>query len=334
MKAGANIMIATLIAIAITVILVAIALPFAMVLWPWNAAPDPAEGLEFDAVEHMQAEPLPTQVQAMRDGYPMVLRRLDGPEGGPLVVMIHGSAWNGMQLEGLGAQIAQHADVLIPDLRGHGAAPGRRGDVDYIGQLEDDLADLITARAKPGQQVILLGYSSGGGLVVRFAGGPHSAMMQRAVLIAPFLQHDAPTTRPESGGWALPNVKRIIGLSILDGFGIRAFNSYPVLRFAMPETVLEGRYGAMATPEYSFRLNASLSPRRDWKADITELPPFLLIAGTRDEAFRSEAYEPTISTLNPKGQYRLLPDKTHLEIVDADETAEAVVGFVRGVGVE
>lgn len=182
--------------------------------------------------------------------------------------------------------------------------------------------------------MILLGYSSGGGLVVRFAGGKHGDLMDRAVLIAPFLQHDAPTTRPGSGGWALPNVKRIIGLSILDGFGIRAFNSYPVLRFAMPESVLEGRYGAMATPEYSFRLNASLAPRRDWKADITHLPPFLLIAGTNDEAFRSEAYEPTMAPLNSKGTYRLVPDKTHLEIVDAEATAEAVAGFVRGVGVE
>lgn len=328
-------MIVTLLAIAATVIAVAIALPFAMVLWPWNAAPDPDEGLAFDAVEQMQAEPLPTETQAMRDGYPLVLRRLDGPEGGPLVVMIHGSAWNGMQLEPLGMKIAQHADVLIPDLRGHGAAPGRRGDIDYIGQLEDDLADLITARAEPGQKVILIGYSLGGGLVIRFAGGPHGAMMDRAILLAPFLQHDAPTTHEDSGGWALPNIKRIIGLSILDGFGIRAFNSYPVLRFAMPKAVLEGRYGHMATPEYSFRLNASFSPRRDWQTDITHLPPFLLIAGTNDEAFHSEAYEPTMSALNPNGTYRLVPDKTHLEIVDAEATAEAVVGFVRGgVGVE
>ncbi|MCC5979177.1 MAG: alpha/beta fold hydrolase [Salinarimonas sp.] len=323
-------MITTLLAIAAILIAVAIALPFVMVLWPWNAAPDPLEGLEFDVVNHMQAEPLSTETQAMRDGYPMVLRRLDGPEGGPLVVMIHGSAWNGMPLESLGRRVAQYADVLIPDLRGHGAAPGRRGDVDYIGQLEDDLADLISAQAEPGQEVILLGYSSGGGLVVRFAGGPHGDLMDRAVLIAPFLQHDAPTTRTESGGWALPNVKRIIGLTLLDAAGIRAFNSYPVLRFAMPKAVLEGRYGHMATPEYSFRLNASFAPRRDWKADITHLPPFLLIAGTNDEAFHSEAYEPTMTPLNANGTYRMVPDKTHLEIPDAPETAEAVVGFVRG----
>jgi len=92
------------------------------------------------------------------------------------------------------------------------------------------------------------------------------------------------------------------------------FNSYPVLRFAMPKAVLEGLY----------------TPRRDWKADITHLPPFLLIAGTNDEVFHSEAYEPAITPLNPNGTYRLVPDTTHLEIPDAPEPAEAVVGFVRG----
>ena len=36
------------------------------------------------------------------------------------------------------------AHIITPDLRGHGFSPERRGDIDYIGQLEDDLADLIS----------------------------------------------------------------------------------------------------------------------------------------------------------------------------------------------
>jgi alpha-beta hydrolase superfamily lysophospholipase len=31
--------------------------------------------------------------------------------------------------------------TYVPDIRGHGGS-GRRGDIDYIGQLDDDLADL------------------------------------------------------------------------------------------------------------------------------------------------------------------------------------------------
>ena len=47
----------------------------------------------------------------------------------------------------LGAGLSEQygLDVVIPDLRGHGPQPVHRGDVDYVGQLKDDVADLIGA---------------------------------------------------------------------------------------------------------------------------------------------------------------------------------------------
>jgi alpha-beta hydrolase superfamily lysophospholipase len=114
--------------------------------------------------------------------------------------MGHGSGWHGMKFHGLAKELATRADVVVPDLRGHGVTPHRRGDIDYINQLEDDLADLIKATAQPSQKVVVLGHSSAGGLVVRFAGGEHCEIIDHAVLLAPFLKHNAPTTRENSGG--------------------------------------------------------------------------------------------------------------------------------------
>ncbi len=37
----------------------------------------------------------------------------------------------------------QKLPVLTPDLRGHGNNIGEKGDVEYIGQLENDIEDLI-----------------------------------------------------------------------------------------------------------------------------------------------------------------------------------------------
>lgn len=54
------------------------------------------------------------------------------------------------------------AHVYTPDLRGHGIAPAKRGDIDYIKQYEDDLADLIklTKTKHPNSKLIMGGHSS------------------------------------------------------------------------------------------------------------------------------------------------------------------------------
>lgn len=289
------------------------------------------EGLNFSAL--VPVTPAALLSYTARDGATLGFRRWEaGAEGVPLVVLVHGSGWHGGQFQGLGAALAGQglADVIAPDLRGHGPNPQRRGDVDYIGQFEDDLADLIAQSARPGQAVVMLGHSSGGGLAVRFAGGVHGGLLAGAILLAPFLQHDAPTTRPESGGWARVLLRRIIGLTILNTARITALNHLTVVQFRFPDAVLNGPQGHTATRGYSFRLMTGFNPRRNWQADVAALPRFLLLAGREDEAFVAEAYEPTLSPLNPLGTYGLI-DTGHLGIVDAPETLSAIASFLSGL---
>jgi len=264
----------------------------------------------------------------MRDGYPLAYRRFEGPKGAPLVMLIHGSGWHGMQFTGLARQLSARATVLAPDLRGHGTAPGNRGDIDYLDQFEDDLHDLITATKTPGQKVVLGGHSSGGGLVVRFAGGQYGDTLDGAILLAPYLKHDAPTTRARSGSWAVVQTRRLIGLSILNALHIRALNHLPVVQFRMPQVVLDGPLGDTATTRYSYRLNTGFAPRNDFLADAARLPRFLLVVGAQDEAFVAEAYAPTLTAVTDKGRYVTVGDVNHLGIVDAPQTAEAIEEFL------
>ncbi len=286
-------------------------------------------GLDFSNQLNVgRSEAAPLQSIAMRDGYPLQVRTYGGADNVPLLVLIHGSGWHGLQFDSLAANLAGKADVIVPDLRGHGTAPGRRGDIDYIGQFEDDLADMIKAVAKPEQPVIMAGHSSGGGLVVRFAGGKHGDLIDGAVLMAPFLHHNAPTMRENAGGWSQILLRRIIGLSILNTFQIKAFNHLPIVQFNMPQAVLDGPLGDTATTQYSYRLNTSFAPRGNYLEDVASLPRFVLLAGSADEAFISSEYAPTMGAVTDKGRFDMILGATHLDIVNDPRTQGIIGGFL------
>ena len=320
------------IVILLIVALVLAPIPYVLI---WTQAPQgralAASDLDFDSIlGQAAAEPLPEELVEMRDGTPLRVRHVEA-EGKPLLVLLHGSGWYSAQFDTLIRRLEGRAEIVAPDLRGHGANPERRGDVDYIGQLEDDVADLIDFYAAPGQKVVLAGHSSGGGLAVRFAGGAHGDKIDRAVLLAPFLKYDAPTTRPNSGGWAHPLSRRIIAISILNQLGITSQNDKIVIEFSFPEKVLDGPEGDKATTAYTYRMNTSFAPRSDYLADVAALPDFLLVAGENDQAFVAEGYEPLMSDVTDRGSYMIVPGAGHLDLVDRPETAEAISGVLDGL---
>jgi alpha-beta hydrolase superfamily lysophospholipase len=326
-----------LIKIALSIVLgVMITLIVAVGLVVTDPAKPVAEAKVLDFDEYLSSDtgmPVipPLLSTAMRDGYGLKYRRFDGPEGAPLLVLLHGSGWHGLQFIGMAQKLSEKATVLAPDLRGHGTAPGRRGDINYIAQLEDDMVDLITAVHVPGQKIVMGGHSSGGGLVVRFAGSEYGTLLDGAVLLAPFLKHNAPTTQENSGGWEKVQVRRIIGLSILNAFRITALNDKSVIQFVMPKQVLDGPLGDTATTAYSYRMNRGFAPRGDYLADVAALPAFLLVAGADDSAFYADKYEETMAPVNDKGTYLIVPGYGHLAIVDAPETAQAILDFLDAI---
>lgn len=290
-----------------------------------------ADTLNFKSVLPPEAVELPLMTYAAEDGAKLGYRYIPAKaENAPLVILVHGSGWHGGSYQWLARQIAGDGDiaVAIPDLRGHGPSPERRGDVDYIGQLEDDVAALAKLLQKPGQKLILAGHSSGGGFVIRFAGGKHGSMLAGAVLLSPFLKYDAPTMRDNAGGWSQALVRRAIGLSILNVFGIHALDSLPVVTFHFPQAVLDGPQGKTATTAYSWRLNVSYAPRRDYLGDVAKLPPFLLVAGKQDEAFRADQFQPTLSKANPNGEYHILDGIDHLGLINSQATADLVREYI------
>src|ERR1700712_488133 len=167
----------------------------------------------------------PIQRFQARDGTGLGFRHSAavGTPPGRVAIVGHGSSGSsGNNIHAVSWALAQRGvESYALDIRGHGAS-GTRGDIAYIGQLEDDLADFVTEirKSNPDAPLTLIGHSSGGGFALRIAGSPIQSLFSRTVLLAPYLGYDAPSSRPNSGGWANPDIPRFIALSLLRAAGM------------------------------------------------------------------------------------------------------------------
>jgi pimeloyl-ACP methyl ester carboxylesterase len=256
--------------------------------------------------------PKPQSVTA-RDGAPLNYRLYPG-RADRAVVLVHGSTGSGIETYKLAQALqAAGATVYAISLRGHGGSGTRNGDVSYKGQLDDDLVDLVKATGidKPGVRRSLIGFSSGGGFVLRIASGAHAGLFDDYVAISPYIAQDSPTDKPASGGWASVAVPRIVALSLLDGLGMPWFQGLPVLHFATAAKADRNR-----TPVYSYRLAASLQLSRDWRTELKRITaPTLIVVGAQDELFNADRFAPLLKTLNPGITVALVPGQGHLAMI-------------------
>ncbi|MDN3516277.1 alpha/beta fold hydrolase [Aquisalimonas lutea] len=265
-----------------------------------------------------------------RDGTRLAYRAYPAQAGKDLI-LLHGSAAHSAYLHPLAEAVrdAGVANVYVPDLRGHGPSPERRGDIDYIDQLQDDVADLmahIRAQSDEQRPLVLGGHSSGGGLALRIAGSEYGDEPAAYLLLAPYLGHDAPTARDDSG-WAEPGVGRIITLSVLNTLGVQWFNDTDVLWFNLPEAYRTGS----ETLAYSYRLMTGINPE-DYAAELAAVDvPMLVLVGSEDEAFRAEAFAPTITAHAPGATVATLDGLSHLGLIASEAAAGRVVRWLEGL---
>jgi pimeloyl-ACP methyl ester carboxylesterase len=268
------------------------------------------------------AEVPPVQRVAARDGAPLTYRLYPG-SADRTVVLVHGSSGASISMHKAAQALqAAGATVYSISLRGHGGSGTVNGDVSYKNQPEDDLVDFVHAVGFDDPKVhrTLIGFSLGGGFVLRVASGRHANDFDAYVAVSPYIGQDAPTSRQGSGGWASVAVPRAIGLGVLDAFGLPWFQGLPVVRFATDAAPSDNR-----TPVYSYRLLAGLQPHRDWRADIVRIArPMAVAVGSTDELFYADRFAPLFAELNPKVAVSVTQGVGHMGMV-ADPRGTAAI---------
>lgn len=293
----------------VTVAIVAIALG-----GPGNPAPLKRINEPFEDVDYSDL-PSATQFKA-RDGASLAYRSYapsDGDSNGDSkgsVVLLHGSSASSRSMHAMaGAFATAGYTAYALDVRSHGQSAGD-GDIDHIGQLEDDLED-FTQAVELTQPTTLIGFSSGGGFALRFAGSKYQQSFENYLLLSPFISQDAPTYRADSGGWISLGLPRIIVIGMLNQLGISALNHLPVVRYAVDDEAHK-----FLTPAYSYALAQNYRPKPDYKKTIGSVTqPMRVIAGRDDKVFHSDRFDAVFNKADPDIPVTLVPDVGHIGLI-------------------
>jgi pimeloyl-ACP methyl ester carboxylesterase len=266
-----------------------------------------------------------------RDGALLSYREYRAP-GNKAAVLLHGSAGSGVDMHLL-ALALQRAGItaLVPDLRGHGANRSH-GDITYVGQLDDDLADLITYE-KPvflNSTWTILGFSSGAAFGLRFAAeSPAGQLIDRYVLVSPYLRYDAPSVRQSEPGsaaphsWAAASVGRIVGLTMLNQLGVHIWDGLPVLAFPVPANI------DATTSTYSWRMYKNFGADDDYLGDIRRtVRPMRVFVGGSDELLDAQKLKGEFHSQRSDVPVSIIPGMGHSDMVTRPDAILALVAAV------
>jgi pimeloyl-ACP methyl ester carboxylesterase len=263
-----------------------------------------------------------------RDGTGLAYRHYSarGAAVGRVAVLVRGSSGSSTSIHALAAR---GVEIFAVDIRGHGAS-GARGDLGYVGQLEDDLVDFVAVVRKnsPDAPLTLIGHSAGGGFALRVAASPIQNLFARTVLLAPYLGYNAPTNRPNSGGWASADLPRIIGLIALRAIGVTCCDALPVVAFAVPphsEKIL--------VPAYTERLRRNFGNHPDFRADLAAATrPLTIISGADDELMLADKYVEAVRGVKVPVNVKLIEGVNHMGIVSNPAAISVIADDVATTG--
>jgi alpha-beta hydrolase superfamily lysophospholipase len=306
-----------------------------MVFWPVPKFAHPFAFSTQTATQTHTVAPATPNAEAiqfhMRDG--AVLRAAKFGQNAPeTILFLHGVLASSDQYLETCSQlhILTGDKVIALDLRGHGKSDGVPGDIRYIGQYEDDVADVLKqiTDKQPGSRIILAGHSMGGGIVMRYAALHLKPAADGYLLFAPHLGIKSPTMRlgPAPGSVTVGepltklDLPRVLGLVMLNPIGMRWFNGLDTLFFNVP--------AQFPIHAYSFRAMVSMTPDSHIAALTADRTPLLVIVGSKDEVFYADRFASVIS-LHQNSKTVLVDGPTHDGIVHSAAALSAAADWIR-----
>lgn len=266
-----------------------------------------------------------------RDGASLFFRQFGG-DGNTAILILHGSGSESGYLSRLATGIVEEVgDVVVytPDLRGHGKSHNKRfGDCGYVGQLTDDLDDLVRYVSKKScpRALIVIGHSLGASLALKCVQQPEFGGVRLAglVLIAPYFGLRDKTSRKNAGGWIRKHPFRLLLARLLEALGSGRRQSAPVISFNRPSDLEDGLQAA----GYSFAMYESLASIKPAQLLERRACPALVLVGADDEVVETTKLQKAACQLLYEVEYCEVPHQSHLGLITSSSTSQFISEWV------
>ena len=276
--------------------------------------------------------PNPEELTAS-DGIKLSYRRYAPASPNAAILFYHGGGAHngaGYQYFGSGLQIQFDTIVFMPDIRGHGASGGPRGDTPHPKQVWADISTFLKyIRAEfPQLPLFLGGHSSGAGLILNYTSQSGHEPVDGYIFLSPEFGYRSNTARP--------SLSTPFARAIIPAFVVHAMSAgllcghYHAVRFNYPSEVLSSDkgMGASCTINMSKAVTPN-SPRRQFAALDRA---FGLWIGEDDELLspgRVLAFAGQAASVRANSQASSIPNVNHLSIfIKAHETVGPWIAHV------
>jgi len=259
------------------------------------------------------------------DGEAAAVELYSQDEGhGPVVLLLHGVGLSHTVWKDVMPSLAEEFRVIAPDLRGHGRSKAAADAAYGFPELESDLLRLLDRKKVDAAYVV--GHSGGALLALRFA-LDHPERVRGLVMVSGAAYTDS-HTRSIAQRWT--DTYRTDGP---DAFGLRILKDlyYP----DWIEAHLDFADQVRAAVKHQ-----DLGPATKWsetmakfdeKARVPSLKIPTLIVQAMDDQVVDASHGRILRQSIPGAQIRILTETGHMVPLERPrETAEAIVGFVRG----
>jgi len=291
-----------------------------ILLLSFASTPEPhvnSETESFSFEELYSAEEIslpPIQYEAADDGVKLAYREYLPEQIEAVLLFYHGGgAYNGAGYEYIGSSLNESCNIVVitPDIRGHGASEGKRGDTPDVDQVFDDVTIFINySKTKyPDKKLFLGGHSSGVGLVLNYANYSAKEEVEGFVLLSPQFGFRSETEREDN-----PNPFAIVKNNyFIDNARFGKYGNTEAVFFNYSEENLEQDPNLISA--ITVNMANAITPASPAEQLQLIKQPLAVWIGEKDELLDAEKVVSFVKNNNPEAYVEMLENEKHLSVI-------------------